>query len=58
MVVISSILLVIALFAGTGHLLKSGDFLSFSLAKKFIFERLIGSDSNPDILYPFGVYKQ
>jgi hypothetical protein len=58
MVVISSILLVIALLAGTGHLLKSGDFLSYSLANIHIFAHLMGSDSIPEIFYPLGVYEQ
>ena len=57
-VVISSILLVIALLAGIGHLLNTGDFLSYSLANILLFEHLMQSDTNPDLFYPSGLCEQ
>ena len=55
---IPSLLLVIDLLVGTGRLLKTGDFLSKSIAKILISENLLVSGSNLDLFYNFGLYEQ
>jgi len=55
---IPSLLLVIDLLVGTGRLLKTGDFLSKSIAKILVSENLLVSGSNLDLFYNFGLYEQ
>jgi tetratricopeptide (TPR) repeat protein len=55
LVAVSSLLLVIALLAGIGHLLISVDFLSYSLANILLYEHLMVGGSNLALFYPYGL---